>query len=818
MIRNSFSLPLAVLIAFATATPGPAQEKKPEPEKRDGAPPKPPSLTEKELEDLPTTDGEKKAPEGDDFFKKGTLASLTETKIDGALLDPAKVQELIDRVQPGIVKITHLSRDGDVLGTGSGFILTADGYVATNHHVIGTARPIKVETIDGTEYDVTEVHAWDRHFDLAILKIDSKGRKLTALELGKPEDVIQGQAVLGFGNPRGLTFSVVSGIISAVRKIDEDIPVEGETPDFPMIQLGMPIELGSSGGPVVDLQGRVLGLVTIKHMVTPNLGFAVPAEHLQPLLDKPNPVPMERWMTIGALDPSIWTTLMGARWTQHGGVITAEGLGSGFGGRALCLSERTLPTEKDYEISVKVKLDDEGGAAGLAFESDGGDKHYGFYPSGGGVRLTRFEGPDLTNWTILQQIETEAYRPGEWNHLRVRITPERITGFVNGERVIDLEETVLRGGQAGLCKFRRTVADFRQFRIGENLSDTEIPADLLTRLNGEIDAFNSANVERAPDSVIEKFTGDPEVSRRLLLQRAEELEARAAALRRLNGDLHEEAISRDLAGILGRPPAEIDLFLAGLHVARLDNPEIDLDYYQEAFGQLAAEAKKAVEASGAKSDREKTLKLARFLFDESGFHGARSEYYHPANSYLSEVLDYREGLPITLSVMFIELARRLGVEGVHGVPLPGHFLVGQREDAAEPEQLLIDVFEGGKIIDRREAENIAWNITRTFPSDDDFAATSPRDIFIRMLRNLSGLEINGGNPAGARRYVDLILSLSPEESMERFQRALLRYQDGDPLGAKEDVDWLLEHRPLGIDYRRMEEFQQRLLFEIGRGK
>ncbi len=757
----------------------------------------------------PDRKGKGEASEVTDEEVAKALAGMAEPSIDGPLLDPGIVRDLISRVEPAIVKVTHQSRDGHTLGTGSGFVISKDGLVATNQHVIGTARPIKVELLDGREFDVAAVHAWDRHLDLAILKIDVGEEDLPFLEIADPESVEQGEPILGFGNPQGLEFSVVSGLVSAIRELDEDLQIEGETPDFPMIQIAMPIEMGNSGGPIVDLEGRVLGIVTIKHVATPNLGFAVPAEHLQPLLEKPNSVPMHRWLTFGALDPDIWTTVMGARWTQRGGIIKGEGLGGGFGGRALCLSERPTPAPP-YEIAVKVKLDDESGAAGLAFESDGDDRHYGFYPSGGKIRFTRFEGPDIYSWTILQQIETDAYQPGKWNELRVRVEDDRVIGFVNGTRILEMDEAVLRGGQVGLCKFRHTVAEFRHFHSGTDLSEPEVSPEILTKLSREIDGF-AADGE-ASTQRMETLASATQASRELLLEKATELETRAEELRRLTTELHLHEIAEGLSEELdGKSP---DLFRAGLFISRLDEPDLDFDYYEEQFDRLVNEAREAVEndpdAEPAKNDREKVRRLAKFLFEESGFHGSRSEYYHPGNSYLNEVLEFREGLPITLSVVFIELARRLGIKGVEGIPLPGHFIVGHRDRKAEPELMLVDVFEGGKVITRREAEDIAWSITRSFPNDMDFKRALPRDIVVRMLRNLVGIEMNERRPAEARSYIELILAVSPDESQERFQRALLRYQDEDLSGAKEDFDWLLQRRPPGLDYDRLQYFREQL--------
>ena len=136
-----------------------------------------------------------------------------------------------------------------------------------------------------------------------------------------------------------------------------------------MIQLAIPLEPGNSGGPLLDLFGRVQGLLTLKSAVTENLGFAMPINALKPLVKKPNPIPMAKWLTIGALDPDEWTVLFGARWRQRAGRILVDGPGSGFGGRSLCLWK--APPKVPYELAVSVKLGDESGAAGLVFHSDG---------------------------------------------------------------------------------------------------------------------------------------------------------------------------------------------------------------------------------------------------------------------------------------------------------------------------------------------------------------------------------------------------------------------------------------------------------------
>jgi regulator of sirC expression with transglutaminase-like and TPR domain len=252
--------------------------------------------------------------------------------------------------------------------------------------------------------------------------------------------------------------------------------------------------------------------------------------------------------------------------------------------------------------------------------------------------------------------------------------------------------------------------------------------------------------------------------------------------------------------------ADIDIFEVALQLARIDDPEMDEVHYRDVFKRLVSDAKTYIgEAEGLESVR----KLRDFLFKENGFHGSRSEYYHHANSYINHVLDDREGLPITLSVVVIGMAQRLDLDGVFGVALPGRFLVGYRENE-KSELLLLNVFENGTEMSRREAEIMAMQFGgRT--NDATFEPSRPRDIATRMLRNLIGLEINQRqNPSGALSYLNLLLEMEPEATEARFQRALVQAQNEDFDSARKDLDWLLERRPEGIDYRRLQQFRDAL--------
>ena len=518
---------------------------------------------------------------------------------------------------------------------------------------------------------------------------------------------------------------------------------------------------------------------------------------------------MSRWRTIGTLDPRQWTPVMGADWTQRGGMISSRQTGEGFGGRALCLSTMKVPAVP-YELAVSVKLDDEAGAAGLTFCADGKDVHYGFYPSSGKMRLTRFEGPDVSSWSILEQVEAPSYVKGAWNRLRVRIEATRLIAWVNDEKVLEIEDDVLRDGAPGLCKFRETEADFRGFSVGTDLSVKEMSKADRDLLSGVIDRFTK---EGPTPELLAELGRNSENSKQMILDKVAELEGLASRLKNLETEVYRTTITREVLMALDRPEPEIDLFEVGLQIARLDDYELDREHYRAVFSQFVTDAAAYVAKAALEGGvKERAEALRDFMFKENGFHGSRGEYYHHANSYVNQVLDDREGLPITLSVLYIELARRLNIPEVFGAALPGKFMVGVNVTSGkEKEAFFFDVFDAGKTHSRESATRLALELTGTTPEDSAFEPSGSKDIAVRMLRNLVDLEINRRQtPEQAEGYLELLLAIQPDSAYERFQRAILRIQSSKIKGAREDLDWLLENRPPGLDYSRLEQFRESL--------
>ncbi len=164
---------------------------------------------------------------------------------------------------------------GQTASAGSGFILTQDGYIVTNYHVVNGASTVKVTLYNGDTYDA-EVVGGDEDYDIAVIKVDGSG--LQAVTLGDSTKLQVGDRVLAIGNPLGeLTFSLTGGMVSSVNRT---INVDG-TP-FNMIQTDASINPGNSGGPLFNQSGEVVGIVSAKYTQSSSgtnaegLGFAIP--------------------------------------------------------------------------------------------------------------------------------------------------------------------------------------------------------------------------------------------------------------------------------------------------------------------------------------------------------------------------------------------------------------------------------------------------------------------------------------------------------------------------------------------------------------
>ena len=205
-----------------------------------------------------------------------------QTKMEPAEVYASTVNSVVSINTTATAGTNIFGQTVETASAGSGFIISSDGYIVTNYHVVKGATSVKVTLYSGDTYDATVIGG-DSDYDVAVIKINASG--LPAVTLGNSADVNVGETVLAIGNPLGeLTFSMSQGIVSCC---DRAINVDG-TP-FNMIQVDASINPGNSGGPLVNLYGEVVGIVSAKYSSYSNttvegLGFAIPISDVQAII------------------------------------------------------------------------------------------------------------------------------------------------------------------------------------------------------------------------------------------------------------------------------------------------------------------------------------------------------------------------------------------------------------------------------------------------------------------------------------------------------------------------------------------------------
>lgn len=244
---------------------------------------------------------------------------------------------------------------------------------------------------------------------------------------------------------------------------------------------------------------------------------------------------------------------------------------------------------------------------------------------------------------------------------------------------------------------------------------------------------------------------------------------------------------------------DIDLSRAALLIAKDEYPHLDVTSYMRQLDHHAMQISRQLPpGTGIK---ETLAHLNHYLFNDIGFRGDKENYYDPRNSYLNEVLDRKCGIPITLSIVYIEIGKRLGLN-LQGVSFPGHFLVRLNVNNGA---IILDPYYGGISLSEDELTSRVCDVTREanfFLLEDLIKPASNRAIIERMLRNLRGAYLQDQQHEKALRSADRMVFLSPDnpeeylirgaiyKELECFKPALRdyrRYLQMDPEAYKDDA-------------------------------
>ncbi len=254
-------------------------------------------------------------------------------------------------------------------------------------------------------------------------------------------------------------------------------------------------------------------------------------------------------------------------------------------------------------------------------------------------------------------------------------------------------------------------------------------------------------------------------------------------------------VSAELQGAMDSPGN--DLARAALAIARVEYPSLDPAPYLDRLDRMGAEAAARIGPVPEIPQEDTVRAFNEYLYDEQGFAGNRERYDDPRNSFLNEVLDRRTGIPISLAVIYLEVARRAGLR-VDGVNFPGHFLLrAGRTEAESGEVVIIDPFHGGaqlssydcrQLLRQHVGDEAAFDSTLLLPA-------TRHDIVVRMLVNLKRLYVRMRSFPQARFISTLLLNVDPSAISELRDRGLLAYHLQDFAGALRDLEEYLRLAP-----------------------
>jgi regulator of sirC expression with transglutaminase-like and TPR domain len=253
---------------------------------------------------------------------------------------------------------------------------------------------------------------------------------------------------------------------------------------------------------------------------------------------------------------------------------------------------------------------------------------------------------------------------------------------------------------------------------------------------------------------------------------------------------------------------DINLAKAALYIAQEEYPNLDTEEYLNALDTMAWEIQERLPESRYPLRMIQTIN--QYLYDDLGFSGNKIDYYDPRNSFLNDVIDRRLGIPITLALVYLEVARRIDFPMV-GVGMPGHFLI--RPDVPDIE-IFVDAFNGGEIIFAEDCqERLSQLYQQPVTLQPEFlAVVTNRQFLVRMLTNLKFIYLKQQELEKTLGAVERILLLFPGLTLELRDRGLIYYQLGYYPQAKNDFQTYLSKIPDAEDASVI----RRLLEELAR--
>lgn len=262
-----------------------------------------------------------------------------------------------------------------------------------------------------------------------------------------------------------------------------------------------------------------------------------------------------------------------------------------------------------------------------------------------------------------------------------------------------------------------------------------------------------------------------------------------------------QQVRNQFSQIAALPGDKIDLVRTGLLIARIAYPKLNEFYYLARLAQMGARLKSRI--SDASDPYICIEEINQILFEEEGFRGNTVNYYDPENSFLNRVIDRKLGIPISLSVIYMGVGQRAGLD-IRGVGLPGHFITALLHQSRS---IFIDPFNRGNILSQEECRQLGKERVFEMHLLDPI---SPKAILERMLRNLKAIYLHTNDDLRAFQMIHWILEINPDAQSELRERGLLYSHMGNIERAIKDLKRYLELSPMAEDEPQIREQIKRL--------